>query len=108
MRIYTNFDSWKIMAHKIPLGWISYKGKEYNLDEKNNQIEILNKLINDELINFWEKDEKNLSFKNLNKFYFKFLTKELEKFNFKLDGTPNRMQYFTVLLNLKRGCKLIY
>ena len=101
MRIYTNFDSWKMMAHNIPLGWINYKDENYNLDEKSSQIKLLNELISDEAINLWDKDNNDFTFNELEKMHFKFLTEDLKKYNYKVDGSHNKMQFITVLLNLR-------
>ena len=102
MKTYTNFDSWKMMAHNISLGGLKYKDQQYNLDDKIQQLELLNQLISDKVIGFWNDIEGDLDSENLEKMYFKFLSRELENYNFKMNGNPNKMQYFTVLANLKQ------
>ena len=101
MKTYTNFDSWKMMIHHISLGWLNYKGHNYNLDDKEHQLMLLNQLLNDKVIGFWNDINEVLDYNNLDKLYFKFSIQELENFNFKMDGNPNKMQYFTILINFK-------
>ena len=102
MRKYTNFDSWKMKVHKIPLGWVSYKNKQYNLDERLDQQAILLKLIEDYIITFDDSKTENYDFNYIDALFFKFRGNKYQSFNVKNDGKPNHMQYMTVLANLKQ------
>lgn len=102
MRKYTNFDSWKMQVHNIPLGWVSYKNKKYNLDDKLHQQAILLRLIEDYVITFDDSKTENYDFNNIDKLYFKFWANDYQHLNVKNDGRTNHMQYITILANLKQ------
>lgn len=102
MRKYTNFDSWKMKVHNIPLGCVSYKNKEYNLDDRLDQQAILFRLIKDYVITFDDSKTENYNFNHIDGLFFKFRGDKYQNFNVKKDGKPNRMQYLTILANLKQ------
>lgn len=102
MRKYTNFDSWKMKVHNILLGWVSYKNKQYNLDDRLDQQAILLTLIEDYVITFDDSKTENYDFNHIDGLFFKFRGNKYQSFNVKNEGKPNSMQYITVLANLKQ------
>lgn len=102
MRIFTNFDIWNISKHRIKLGKVIYGYNKWNLDEPNQQLKLIEHLIRDNVIQSLDKSINGVSLKNIAKYHFKFALDEIYIYNQKLDGSQNRMQYLTVIANLKQ------
>lgn len=103
MRIYTNYDIWKMSCHKIKYGTLKYKGNLWDLDDNTDRLKLIESLLLRGLIKIID-DTETLNYKNQPaNVHFLFLNDKLKIFNTKQNGLINKMQYLTILRNLKES-----
>lgn len=101
MRIYTNYDIWKMSCHKIKYGILEYKDHLWNLDYKIHQFNLINQLLKDGIAKIIDSSCAKLTVKNLHEFHFEFTHQPLKELNIKNSGGKNKMQYLTLIINFK-------
>lgn len=103
MRIYTNHDIWKMSCHRIKFGTLEYKDNLWDLDDNTDRLKLIELLIVTSLIKIID-DTETLNYKNEpENVHYLFLNDKLKIFNTKQNGLINKMQYLTILRNLKKS-----
>ncbi len=103
MRIYTNYDGWKMSVHRVLMGWVNYQGVKFDLDVKKDRLSLIQSLKADHIIKPIEASEEHGAIYGHT---YQIMHPDYKFLNKKADGEVNNMQEKALLMNLKENTSL--